>query len=100
MYSLTGWRERVQSAAPEYCSVAPLLLLGRPVCPVGPIFPWQTHDALPFANSRGRLVLVQCVDSPEVLLGLWFCLFWNPRDSSLLHVPASGSSHETAGAVP
>ena len=68
--------------------------------PGGPIFPWQTPDVLPFANSHGRLVLVECVDCPEVLLGPWFCLFWNPRDSSLLHVPASGSSRKTAGAGP
>lgn len=69
---------------PEPCLVVPPLLLGHPCAQRAPS-PLGKHGVLGFANAHGRLVLVQGVDCPEVLLGPWFCLFWNPWDSSLLH---------------
>ena len=69
---------------PEPCLVVPPLSLGRP-CAQRASSSLGKHGVLSFANAHGRLVLVQCVDCPEVLLGPWFCLFWNPWDSSLLH---------------
>lgn len=89
--------EKGCSQLPESCLVVLPLLLGCPCAQWAPSSLGK-HDVLAFANAHGHLVLVQCVDCPEVLLGLWFCLFWNPWDSSLFHVPASDTSRETAGA--